>query len=63
MLKSDEIEKFRWLSGKLDIKINKEYRTVKVGQYFFSSIEDFNKFINKLSDIAESFGEEEEDEV
>ena len=63
MLKSDKIEKFKWLSGKMDIKINKEYNTVKVGDYFFSSLEDFNRFVNKLSDIAEEFIEEDSDEV
>lgn len=61
MLKTDKLEKFHWTGNrKIDIIINDEYKTIKVGEYFFPSLEDFNRFINKLTDISENIIEEEE---
>lgn len=60
MLKTDKVERFNW-SGNRTVKIiiNNEYKTIKVGDYFFPSIEDFNLFVNKLTDISEEITEEE----
>lgn len=63
MLKADRIIKFKWTGNrKLNIIVNDDYNTVKVGDYFFPCIEDLNSFINKLSDISEELSEKEEDE-
>ncbi len=57
---NDIIENFNWSGNRsLVIKINKDYNTIKVGDYFFPSVEDLNTFINKLSDISESLTEGE----
>ena len=57
---NDIIEEFSWSGDRnLIIKINKDYKTIKVGEYFFPSVEDLNTFINKLSDISESLTEGE----
>ena len=65
MLKSDRLEKFNWTGKRsINIVVNSDYRTVKVGDYFFPCVEDLNSFINKLSDISEELAEKEEsDEV
>ena len=53
MLKTDKLEKFNWTGRRsINIIVNKEYKTVKVGDYFFPCVEDLNLFINKLSDIS-----------
>ena len=38
-----------------------EYKTVKVGDYFFPCVEDLNQFINRLSDISEELSEDKEE--
>jgi hypothetical protein len=63
MLKTDRLEKFNWTGRRsIDIIVNNEYNTVKVGDYFFPCVEDLNRFINLLSDISESLEEDKEDE-
>lgn len=57
MLDSDEIIKLRYNNKKVIIKMNKKYHTVKVGDIFFPSLEEFNSFVNKLTDIAEEMME------
>lgn len=57
MLDSDEIINMRFNNKKIVIKVNKKYGTVKVGETFFPSLEDFNVFVNKLTDIAEEMSE------
>lgn len=57
MLDSDEIINMRFNNKKVIIKMNKKYNTVKVGDIFFPSLEDFNSFVNKLTDIAEEMME------
>ena len=37
--------------------MNKKYHTIKVGDIFFPSLEEFNSFVNKLTDIAEEMME------
>ena len=59
MLKSDRLEKFTYGSRSINIVVNDDYKTVKVGENFFPSVEDLNCFINALSDISESLTEEE----
>lgn len=59
MLKSDRLEKFTYGSRSINIVVNDDYKTVKVGENFFPSVEDLNCFINVLSDISESLTEEE----
>ena len=59
MLKSDKVEKFNWSGNRhINIIINDEYKTVKIGDYFFPSIEELNLFINTLSDISDKLSEE-----
>ena len=59
MLKSDKLERFTYGSRSINIVVNDDYKTVKVGDYFFPSVEDLNCFINTLSDISERLTEEE----
>ena len=61
MLKNDEIIKMYFNKKKVEIKLNKEYGTVKVGDIFFPCVEDLNTFINKLSDISEELTEAAEE--
>ena len=61
MLKTDKLERFNWTGRSINIIINKEYKTVKVGDYFFPCVEDLNLFINKLSDISEELSEDKEE--
>lgn len=61
MLKSDKLEKFTYGSRSINIIVNDEYKTVKVGDIFFPSVEDLNCFINTLSDISESLAEEDDE--
>ena len=62
MLKTDKLEKFNWDKKRsINIIVNKEYKTVKVGDYFFPCVEDLNWFINKLSDISEELSEDKEE--
>jgi hypothetical protein len=65
MLKTDRLERFNWTGKRsINIIVNNEYKTVKVGDYFFPCVEDLNQFINKLSDISEELSEgKEEHEV
>lgn len=37
----------------INVIVNPTYKTVKVGDLFFPSFEDFIYYINKLTDIAE----------
>lgn len=57
-MKSDEFKTIVTEGTKITVKYNKEYETVKVGDIFFSSKEDFIYFVNKLTDIAEEFQNE-----
>lgn len=62
MLKSDKLEKFNWTGKRsINIIVNNEYKTVKVGNYFFPCVEDLNQFINTLSDISEKLSEKEDE--
>ena len=62
MLKSDKLEKFNWTGKRsINIIVNNEYKTVKVGNYFFPCVEDLNQFINMLSDISEKLSEKEDE--
>lgn len=61
MLKTDRLERFNWTGKRsINIIVNNEYKTVKVGDYFFPCVEDLNQFINKLSDISEELSEGKE---
>ena len=62
MLKTDRLERFNWTGRRsISIIVNNEYKTVKVGDYFFPCVEDLNQFINKLSDISEELSEDKEE--
>jgi hypothetical protein len=62
MLKTDRLERFNWTGKRsINIIVNNEYKTVKVGDYFFPCVEDLNQFINKLSDISEELSEGKEE--
>ena len=62
MLKTDRLERFNWIGRRsINIIVNNEYKTVKVGDYFFPCVEDLNQFINKLSDISEELSEDKEE--
>ena len=62
MLKTDRLERFNWTGKRsINIIVNNEYKTVKVGNYFFPCVEDLNQFINTLSDISEKLSEEEDE--
>lgn len=62
MLKTDRLERFNWTGRRsINIIVNNEYKTVKVGDYFFPCVEDLNQFINKLSDISEELSEDKEE--
>ena len=62
MLKTDRLERFNWTGRRsINIIVNNEYKTVKVGDYFFPCVEDLNLFINKLSDISEELSEDKEE--
>lgn len=51
-MKGDNIDYFYWNQNEIKFVFNKEYGTVKVGDIFFPSIEDFKRFINFLTDKA-----------
>lgn len=62
MLKTDRLERFNWTGKRsINIIVNNEYKTVKIGDYFFPCVEDLNQFINKLSDISEELSEGKEE--
>ena len=62
MLKTDRLERFNWTGRRsINIIVNNEYKTVKVGDYLFPCVEDLNQFINKLSDISEELSEDKEE--
>ena len=62
MLKTDRLERFNWTGRRsINIIVNNEYKTVKVGDYFCPCVEDLNQFINKLSDISEELSEDKEE--
>lgn len=62
MLKTDRLERFNWTGKRsINIIVNNEYKTIKVGDYFFPCVEDLNQFINKLSDISEELSEGKEE--
>lgn len=56
----DEILKMKIGKNDFDIKLNKEYKTVKINDLFFNNKSDFYYFVNKLTDIAEDIYEKEE---
>ena len=62
MLKTDRLERFNWTGRRsINIIVNNEYKTVKVGDYFFPFLENLNQFINRLSDISEELSEDKEE--
>ena len=62
MLKTDRLERFNWTGKRsINIIVNNDNKTVKVGDYFFPCVEDLNQFINKLSDISEELSEDKEE--
>lgn len=56
----DEILKIKIGKNDFDIKLNKDYKTVKINNLFFNNKSDFYYFVNKLTDIAEDVYDKEE---
>lgn len=52
-MSGDIISKITFNEKEINVIVNPTYKTVKVGDLFFSSFEDFIYYINKLTDIAE----------
>jgi len=42
----------------IKVMVDKDDKSIKVGDYIFDNFNDFIYYVNKLTDIAEEFGEE-----
>jgi len=53
-----ENRSFNINSKLIKVLVDKDNMSIKVGDYIFDNFNDFIYYVNKLTDIAEEFGEE-----